>query len=275
MLERGGFEGDPRRHDGPPVAPRAVDDGLPRRRPPRGRTTTARRPTPRPTPKQGINAADAITVAQTAIGLLRQHIRPSDRIHGIVTHGGDAPNIVPAETTSSWYVRSRTLAELAELEPRVQRCFEAGALATGCTMEVALREPALLGDDGRTRSSAPCTRPTPRPAAGSSRPSCRPRWTAHRRARPTWPTSRWPSRPSTPCSASTASRRSTISPSSPPSASRPVADRAVLDGAVAMAWTAIDAATTPACATAAGAPLIAGRPVRAEGATDVRAGASR
>ena len=46
-------------------------------------------------PEQGINAADAITVAQTAIGLLRQHIGPSDRIHGIVTHGGDAPNIVP------------------------------------------------------------------------------------------------------------------------------------------------------------------------------------
>ena len=90
-------------------------------------------------PEMGVNAADAVTVAQTAIGLLRQHIRPTDRIHGIVTHGGEAPNIVPALATGEWYVRSRTLAELAELEPRVQRCFEAGALATGCSVEVASR----------------------------------------------------------------------------------------------------------------------------------------
>ena len=87
-------------------------------------------------PELGINAADALTVAQTSIGLLRQHIRHSDRIHGIVTHGGDAPNIVPESTTGKWYIRSRTLAELAELEPRVHKCFEAGALATGCTMEL-------------------------------------------------------------------------------------------------------------------------------------------
>jgi len=87
-------------------------------------------------PELGINAADALTVAQTSIGLLRQHIRQSDRIHGIVTHGGDAPNIVPDETSGKWYIRSQTLAELAELEPKVHRCFEAGALATGCTVDI-------------------------------------------------------------------------------------------------------------------------------------------
>jgi metal-dependent amidase/aminoacylase/carboxypeptidase family protein len=48
-------------------------------------------------PELGVNAADALTIAQTAIGLLRQHIRSTDRIHGIVTHGGDAPNVVPAQ----------------------------------------------------------------------------------------------------------------------------------------------------------------------------------
>ena len=47
-------------------------------------------------PELGVNAADALTVAQTALGLLRQHIRPTDRIHGIVTNGGSAPNVVPA-----------------------------------------------------------------------------------------------------------------------------------------------------------------------------------
>jgi amidohydrolase len=90
-------------------------------------------------PQLGINAADALTVAQVAIGLLRQHIRPTDRIHGIVTDGGDAPNIVPERTAGQWYARAATLAELAELYPRVQRCFEAGALATGA--EVTFDEP--------------------------------------------------------------------------------------------------------------------------------------
>ena len=92
-------------------------------------------------PELGVNAADALTVAQTAIGLLRQHISPTARIHGIVTDGGEAPNIVPAHTVGKWYVREETLAKLAELRPRVERCFEAGALATGCTHEVVLQSP--------------------------------------------------------------------------------------------------------------------------------------
>ncbi|MBA2625612.1 MAG: amidohydrolase, partial [Acidimicrobiia bacterium] len=92
-------------------------------------------------PEQGINAADALTVAQVGVGLLRQHIKATDRIHGIVTDGGDAPNIVPERTHGSWYVRSRTLAELDDLLPKVQRCFEAGALATGSTLEVEHASP--------------------------------------------------------------------------------------------------------------------------------------
>ncbi len=86
-------------------------------------------------PELGINAADALTVAQTAIGLLRQHIRSTDRIHGIVTHGGDAPNVVPAHTAAKYIYRSATLDELKELRPKVHRCFEAGALATGSKLE--------------------------------------------------------------------------------------------------------------------------------------------
>ena len=87
-------------------------------------------------PELGINAADALTVAQTAIGLLRQHIRPSDKIHGIVTHGGDAPNIVPAHTRAKYIIRSETVKDLAELRRKVHRCFDAGAIATGSTMEI-------------------------------------------------------------------------------------------------------------------------------------------
>src|SRR3954452_17062696 len=92
-------------------------------------------------PEQGINGADALTVAQVAIGLLRQHIRQTDRIHGIVTHGGDAPNVVPGHTSGTFLVRSRTLRELADLEPRVHRCFEAGALATGSTHKITPHGP--------------------------------------------------------------------------------------------------------------------------------------
>jgi amidohydrolase len=88
-------------------------------------------------PELGINAADALTVAQTALGLLRQHIRSTDRIHGIVTNGGDAPNVVPAHTSARYIIRSQTLDELADLRPRVHRCFEAGALATGATVRIA------------------------------------------------------------------------------------------------------------------------------------------
>lgn len=92
-------------------------------------------------PELGRNAADALTVAQVAVGLLRQHITSDQRIHGIVTHGGDAPNVVPGRTEGAWYVRAATLAALEELSPRVQRCFEAGALATGCDVEVELKGP--------------------------------------------------------------------------------------------------------------------------------------
>lgn len=87
-------------------------------------------------PHLGINAADALTVAQTAIGLLRQHIRPTDRIHGIVTKGGEAPNIIPAYTRAKYIVRGRTLEELEELRPKVLRCFEAGATATGAQLSI-------------------------------------------------------------------------------------------------------------------------------------------
>ena len=87
-------------------------------------------------PELGINAADALTVAQVAIGLLRQHIHPTDRVHGIVTKGGEAPNIIPAETTARYIVRAKTLDDLAAIRAKVLRCFEAGALATGAHLEI-------------------------------------------------------------------------------------------------------------------------------------------
>ena len=93
-------------------------------------------------PELGRNAADALTVAQVGIGLLRQHVGPDARIHGIVTDGGDAPNVVPARTGGTWLVRHETLEELAQLYPRVRSCFEAGALATGTEVELTSTGPA-------------------------------------------------------------------------------------------------------------------------------------
>ncbi len=87
-------------------------------------------------PERGVNAADALTVAQTAIGLLRQHIRQTDRIHGIVLRGGEAPNVIPAHTTARYVVRASTMGDLGKLRSKVMRCFEAGAVATGARLEL-------------------------------------------------------------------------------------------------------------------------------------------
>ena len=89
-------------------------------------------------PHLGRNAADAFTVAQVAIGLLRQQLPDSVRVHGIVTEAGTAPNAIPDSATGSWYVRASTLEELDDVFARVTACFAAGALATGC--EWAIRE---------------------------------------------------------------------------------------------------------------------------------------
>ena len=87
-------------------------------------------------PQIGINAADAITVAQVAVGLLRQHLEPTDQVHGIVIDGGEAPNIVPADAMARYMVRAPDLPAMHRLAARIDRCFEAGALATGATLEI-------------------------------------------------------------------------------------------------------------------------------------------
>jgi len=89
-------------------------------------------------PWLGINAADAMVVAQTAIGLLRQQIMPTDRIHGFVTKGGDASNIIPELTTADYMIRAATNERLDELIRLVSNCFEAGALASGARLELEL-----------------------------------------------------------------------------------------------------------------------------------------
>ncbi len=87
-------------------------------------------------PEYGRNALDAITVAQVALGLLRQHLLPGQQLHGIVGSGGVAPNIVPGHAELLYYLRAVDSAALEDLMQRASACFEAGALATGCTHEI-------------------------------------------------------------------------------------------------------------------------------------------
>jgi amidohydrolase len=105
-------------------------------------------------PWEGINAGDAMTIAQVAIGLLRQQFRPGDQVHGIVTDGGQAANIIPEAVAGRFMCRSTSIEGLQRLEPRVMACFEAAALATGSALsrtELAPAyshmesDPALLG----------------------------------------------------------------------------------------------------------------------------------
>ena len=87
-------------------------------------------------PDLGINALDAAVQAYVNVSTLRQQLKDSDRVHGIITHGGAAPNIIPGHTAMSWYVRAATDKRLDEIYLKVMRCFEAAALATGCKLEV-------------------------------------------------------------------------------------------------------------------------------------------
>jgi amidohydrolase len=83
-------------------------------------------------PHEGRNALDAAVLGYVNVAALRQHIAPGERVHGIFTRGGDKPNIVPEYAEMLWYARSPTIAQLQELKPRLAACWEAGAVATGC-----------------------------------------------------------------------------------------------------------------------------------------------
>jgi amidohydrolase len=87
-------------------------------------------------PWAGVNAGDALTIAQVAIALLRQQLPPGDQVHGIVTSGGVAANIIPSESSARYMCRSLDATRLATLRARIDACFEAGATATGSTLRI-------------------------------------------------------------------------------------------------------------------------------------------
>jgi amidohydrolase len=87
-------------------------------------------------PWDGVNALDAVIQTFNNVSMLRQQIRPQARIHGIVTQGGVAPNIIPESAACTFYVREARLDRMWELRQRVVACAEGAARATGCTLRV-------------------------------------------------------------------------------------------------------------------------------------------
>jgi amidohydrolase len=86
-------------------------------------------------PERGINALDAMILSFNAIGALRQHIRSTARIHGIITDGGKAANVVPDHSAAEFFVRAADDTYLDELEQKVLNCFIGAAQATGARLE--------------------------------------------------------------------------------------------------------------------------------------------
>lgn len=85
-------------------------------------------------PWKGVNALDAAVSAYNNAALLRQHIRPDERIHAIIEEGGTVQNIITSYSRMSWNVRSATIGRAEVLWERVKKCIESGAEATGCTV---------------------------------------------------------------------------------------------------------------------------------------------
>jgi amidohydrolase len=85
-------------------------------------------------PDEGINALDAVIQTYNGINALRQHLRDDVRVHGIITHGGDAPNIVPEYAAAKFYVRAADVPYTEEVLEKVRACAEGAALATGARL---------------------------------------------------------------------------------------------------------------------------------------------
>jgi amidohydrolase len=191
-------------------------------------------------PWKGVNAQDALTVAQVAIGLLRQQLPPGDQVHGVVTDSSRAANIIPAAVTARYMVRSLTIEGLAALRPRIQACFEAGALATGCSVDYEDLAPVYshMEADGPLlrayRANAEALgRRFEADDAGTPPPTLSTDMANVSLAVPTIH----------PLIGIEANGAVNHQPEFAAACITPSADAAVRDGAIALAWTAIDAAT--------------------------------
>ncbi len=87
-------------------------------------------------PWNGINALGALVLGYTATAALRQHFREGEKVHGIITSGGDAENVVPEYTAATFQVRAPNARQLADLDERVRACFYGAGTQTGCRVEI-------------------------------------------------------------------------------------------------------------------------------------------
>jgi amidohydrolase len=194
-------------------------------------------------PWEGVNAADAMTVSQVAIALLRQQFRPGDQVHGVIREGGTAANIIPASVRARYMCRAPDLEALDVLESRVMRCFEAGVHATGtsfsrhdlCPVYSHMEsDPELLVAYRLNAESL--ERRFPLVDAGAAPPTLSTDMANVSLALPTIH----------PLMAIESHGAVNHQPEFAAACVSPSADTALRDASVAMAWTVIDAAGTPA-----------------------------
>ena len=194
-------------------------------------------------PYMGRNALDAVVAGYQGVAMLRQHIPDTDRVHGVITDGGQRPNVVPESAGALYYVRSATPETLADLCRRVEAIVVAAAAMTGCGYELRWDElPAYLPVRANLELAA--------------------RWTRHqaRRGRTALPPG------VTPASLAGSTDLGNVSVRTPAihpmiaiadpdtsmhttdfaaAAASPAGDAAVLDGAVGLALTALDVLADP------------------------------
>ena len=123
-------------------------------------------------PQRGINALNAAMIAMNAIAAQRETFWEKDtiRIHPIITKGGDAVSVVPAEVTMETFVRGGSLEAIVDANRKVDRCLRAGAMAVGAEVEIHTI-PGYLpqrNDGGWGGSSAPMSRRSSGPASSRS-----------------------------------------------------------------------------------------------------------
>ncbi|NXM68633.1 P20D2 protein, partial [Serilophus lunatus] len=87
-------------------------------------------------PWEGVNALDAAVLAYNNLSVLRQQMKPTWRVHGVIKNGGVKPNIIPSYTELEFYLRAPSMKELSVLTEKVENCFKSAALATGCQVEI-------------------------------------------------------------------------------------------------------------------------------------------
>jgi amidohydrolase len=89
-------------------------------------------------PELGLNALDGLVQGYTALAMLRQHLRPLQQVHGVILDGGKAANVVPERAEASYFIRAVDTEDLEDLRRRARACLEGAATATGTTVEITL-----------------------------------------------------------------------------------------------------------------------------------------